>query len=221
MKGHIPQETSSFVGRRPELALLDAALAGHRLITLTGAGGVGKTRLAQRAAARAGDAFPDGVWWADLATLSNPELLLATVSDAVDLADHSPRMPVEALCEWLADQRLLLVLDSCEHLAADCAHLVGELLTTAPGLTIMVTSRVPLACGAEEIFEVPPLPADGADALALFTARITDRLGLEALSEPGAAEAAESICRRLEGIPLAIELAAAQVGPAAVAEIAA
>src|SRR5882757_11048547 len=110
MKGHIPPETSSFVGRRQELALLDAALATRRLITLTGAGGVGKTRLALRAAARAEDAFPDGVWWADLAALGDPELLPVTVSDAVELADHSPRMPVEALCEWLADKRLLLVL---------------------------------------------------------------------------------------------------------------
>jgi predicted ATPase len=241
MKGNIPQETTSFVGRRPELARLDAALSGYRLITLTGAGGVGKTRLAQRAAAgtagrtngadgpgRIGSAggagtvrFPDGTWWADLSALDNPHLLLATVSDAVDLADHSPRMPVEALCEWLADKRLLLVLDSCEHLVEECAHLVGELLTAAPGLTVLATSRSPLSSRVEEIQEVSPLPAGGRDVLALFTDRLTAALGPGALAEPGAAEAAESICRRLEGIPLAIELAAAQVGPVAVTEIAA
>jgi predicted ATPase len=274
MKGNLPPETTSFVGRGPELARLGAALEHHRLVTLTGPGGVGKTRLAQRAAALAGGApperfssggepadgtqapadagaadeelpdaelpdeelparrfdgapaaspatlFPDGVWWADLATLDSSYLLLPTVSDAVDLADHSPRMPVEALCEWLADKRLLLVLDSCEHVVEECAHLVGELLTSAPGLTVLATSRRPLGDTVEEIVEVDPLPAGGADALALFGARVAARLGPGPMAEPGAAAAAEAICRRLEGIPLAIELAAAQVGPAPVAEVA-
>ncbi|MFF6958192.1 ATP-binding protein [Streptomyces sp. NPDC008317] len=248
MKGHIPQETTSFVGRTAELARLDMALAHRRLITLTGPGGVGKTRLALRAAARAsvgrvavevaaeqepgadrriGSAedtdssrFPDGTWWADLATLDSPHLLLATVSDAVDLADHSPRGPVEALCEWLADKRLLLVLDSCEHLVEACAHLVGELLTAAPGLTVLATSRRPLASAVEELIDVAPLSAEGQDALAVFNQRVTGRLGHTPLAEPGAAEAAATICRRLEGIPLAIELAAAQVGPATVADVA-
>ncbi|WP_433887864.1 ATP-binding protein [Streptomyces sp. CA-111067] len=263
MTGSIPQETTSFVGRGHELARLDSALRQHRLITLTGPGGVGKTRLAQRAATGAaagpgaadrggsgwrigsvrsaedlvegpfGSApgspqpgaagasfFPDGAWWADLSTLDSPRLLLATVSDAVDLADHSPRMPLEALCEWLADRQLLLVLDSCEHLVDECAHLVGELLTAAPGLTVLATSRRPLSSWVEELVEVAPLPADGPDALALFGERVTARLGHGPLAEPGAAGAAEAICRRLEGIPLAIELAAAQVGPAGVAEVA-
>lgn len=224
MMGYIPDETTSFVGRQEELALLDDALATHRLVTLTGTGGVGKTRLAQRAAARtaarAAERFPDGVWWADLSTLDDAELLLATVSDAVDLSDHSPRMPVEALCEWLADKRLLLVLDSCEHLVDACGHLAGELLTSAPGLTMLVTSRRPLDQAGEQLFDVSPLDGDGADALVLFTQRVTDAVP-DGLSAPGAAEAAASVCRRLEGIPLALELAAAQVGPATVAEVAA
>lgn len=254
MNGNFPQESTSFVGRGPELARLETALGRHRLVTLTGPGGVGKTRLAQRTSAIAADAadaangragragggpgpgadrrigsaegtgglrFPDGAWWADLSTLDDAHLLLATISDAVDLADHSRRMPLEALCEWLADKRLLLVLDSCEHLVEACAHLVGELLTAAPGLTVLATSRHPLASEAEELLEVPPLPAGGRDSLALFGQRVTGRLGRAPLAAPGAAEAAESICRRLEGIPLAIELAAAQVGPAAVTEVAA
>jgi predicted ATPase len=260
MKGNIPPETTSFVGRDTELLWLDRALAQRRLITLTGPGGVGKTRLAQRAALRAASAsegperpaphgdtspgapagradgnaygrtgggaytaparFPDGVWWADLATLDSPHLLLPTVSDAVDLADHSPRMPVESLCEWLADKRLLLVLDSCEHMADDCAQLVGELLTAAPGLTVLATSRRPLGNTREAVREVAPLPADGADALALFRERVTARLGPAPLAEPGAEAAAAAVCRRLEGIPLAIELAAAQVGAASVVEVA-
>ncbi|SEF78679.1 Predicted ATPase [Actinacidiphila yanglinensis] len=244
MKGNVPQETTSFVGRGPELARLDEALAQHRLVTLTGAGGVGKTRLAQRAAAgvaagrvaadrrrtagewagsadgTGGSRFPDGAWWADLSTLDSSELLLATVSDAVDLADHSLRMPVEALSEWLADRRLLLVLDSCEHLVEACAHLVGELLTVAPGLTVLATSRRPLQSAAEQLLEVLPLPAGGSEAMALFTDRVTERLGVAPLHEPGATAAAEAICRRLEGIPLAIELAAAQVGPVPVTTVA-
>ncbi|MEE4543770.1 regulator [Streptomyces sp. V4-01] len=245
MEGNVPQETTSFVGRGPELSVLGTALARHRLITLTGAGGVGKTRLAQRAARglsaapasvereysaygrigsahdndRAAERFPDGAWWADLSTLDGPHLLLPTVSDAVDLADHSPRMPVEALCEWLADKRLLLVLDSCEHLVEACAHLVGELLTAAPGLTVLATSRRSLSSRGEEVVEVAPLPSGGPDALALFTERVAGRLGRAPLEAPGADAAARSVCRRLEGIPLAIELAAAQVGPASVADV--
>ncbi|MFF7194821.1 ATP-binding protein [Streptomyces sp. NPDC008079] len=222
MMGYIPEETTSFEGRQEELARLDTALATHRLVTLTGAGGVGKTRIAQRSAARtaqrAAPRFPDGVWWADLSALENAELLLATVSDAVDLSDHSPRMPVEALCEWLADKRLLLVLDSCEHLVEECAHLVGELLTSAPGLTVLTTSRRPLNLVGEELTEVGPLDGDGADALALFTRRVTDS-DPDALAGPGAARAAAEICRRLEGIPLALELAAAQVGPSTVEDV--
>ena len=243
MKGNIPRETTSFVGRGPELARLGAALGQYRLITLTGPGGVGKTRLAQRAAGAsvgrsaldqecgaggrirsaecaAGPSFPDGTWWADLSTLDSPHMLLPTVSDAVDLADHSPRMPVEALCEWLADKRLLLVLDSCEHVIDACTDLVAELLTAAPGLTVLATSRSPLSGPAEELVEVSPLPVGGPDALALFGERVSARLGPAPLAEPGADEAAESICRRLEGIPLAIELAAAQVGPVTVADVA-
>ncbi|MEW2521163.1 ATP-binding protein [Actinacidiphila alni] len=224
MMGHIPEETTSFVGRHEELARLDTALATHRLVTLTGTGGVGKTRIAQRAAARtaarAAPRFPDGVWWADLSTLDNADLLLATVSDAVDLSDHSPRMPVEALCEWLADKRLLLVLDSCEHLIDECSELVGELLTAAPGLTVLTTTRRPLRLVGEDLVEVGPLDVDGEDALTLFTRRVADTAP-DALTAPGAAEAAVALCRRLEGIPLALELAAAQVGPAGVEDVAA
>lgn len=241
MRGHIPAETTSFVGREQELASLRAALGRHRLVTLTGAGGVGKSRLAQRAAAGLGHAaaarehaayggtgaaggtgapdVPDGVWWADLSTLDGPDLLLATVSDAVDLADHSPRMRVEVLGEWLADKRLLLVLDSCEHLVGECADLLAALFAAAPGLTVLATSRRPLAFPGEKLMEVLPLAPGGPQALALFQERVAGGAGRGRLSEPGAAEAAASVCRRLEGVPLAIELAAAQVGPASVAEV--
>jgi len=217
MMGHIPRETTSFVGRERELARLAGMLASERLITVTGVGGVGKTRLAQRASMRAAEHFPDGTWWADLSTLADADLLLATIGDAVGLADHSPRMAAQVLCEWLGDKRLLLVLDSCEHVLDDCLHVVGEVLTAAPGVTVLATSRQPLVSHAEALLELEPLPADGEDALALFTERVDEST---ALAEPGAGAAAVVLCRRVEGIPLAIELAAAQVGPASVTDIA-
>ncbi|MFD3792191.1 ATP-binding protein [Streptomyces cyaneofuscatus] len=219
--GFLPEETSSFVGRRAELARLETALATRRMTTLIGPGGVGKTRLAVRAARAAADRYPDGAWWADLSPLYDEALLLPTVSDAVGLADHTLRMPVEALCEWLSDKRLLLVLDSAEHLRAPCSHLLAELLTTSPGLTVLVTSRQPLGTRGEHAVRIQPLPVDGApDALQLFEDRLRagdPRAGLDA---PGDRAAAADICRRLEGIPLAIELAAAGIGRHTVAQLA-
>ncbi|MGW4202342.1 ATP-binding protein [Streptomyces sp. NPDC004726] len=261
MLENLPEEPNSFVGRNWELFRLDRALEKHRLITLVGSGGVGKSRLALRAARRAAAGFPDGVAWAELSPLYGDRLLLTTVSDACDLTDHTPRTPVDALCERLAEKRLLLVLDSCEHLVDPCRVLVGDLLTTVPGLTVLATSRQPLGLGVERLIEVEPLPADGPDALELFTQRVASARGGETRARPsndgpshstslghaasasrtskdprsadrspadrssadrssadGAGErqrltaAAARICRRLEGIPLALELAAAQAG---------
>ncbi|MFJ4822213.1 ATP-binding protein [Streptomyces bacillaris] len=219
--GFLPDETSSFVGRRAELARLDTALATRRMTTLIGPGGVGKTRLAVRAARAAADRYPDGAWWADLSPLYGDALLLPTVSDAVGLADHTLRMPVEALCEWLSDKRLLLVLDSAEHLRGPCSHLLAELITTSPGLTVLVTSRQPLATRGEHVVRVQPLPVDGApDALRLFEDRLRAADPHADLEAPGDRAAAADICRRLEGIPLAIELAAAGIGRHTVAQLA-
>lgn len=219
--GFLPEETSSFVGRRAELARLGTALTTRRMTTLIGPGGVGKTRLAVRAARAAADRYPDGAWWADLSPLYDDALLLPTVSDAVGLADHTLRMPVEALCEWLSDKNLLLVLDSAEHLRGPCSHLLAELITTSPGLTVLVTSRQPLGTRGENVVRIQPLPVDGApDALQLFEDRLRagdPRAGLDA---PGDRAAAADICRRLEGIPLAIELAAAGIGRHTVAQLA-
>ncbi|MDX3374157.1 NB-ARC domain-containing protein [Streptomyces sp. ME02-6991-2A] len=219
--GFLPEETSSFVGRRAELARLETALVTRRMTTLIGPGGVGKTRLAVRAARAAADRYPDGAWWADLSPLYDDALLLPTVSDAVGLADHTLRMPVEALCEWLSDKRLLLVLDSAEHLRAPCSHLLAELLTTSPGLTVLVTSRQPLGTRGEYAVRIQPLPVDGApDALQLFEDRLRASDPHAGLDAPGDRAAAADICRRLEGIPLAIELAAAGIGRHTVAQLA-
>ncbi|MFI5755427.1 ATP-binding protein [Streptomyces sp. NPDC051569] len=227
--GNLPEETTSFVGRTGELALLERALEEHRLITLTGSGGVGKSRLALRAAERAGGRVtvrsggrhPDGVWWADLSPLYDDRLMLATVSDAVGLSDYAQRVPVEALRQWLGDRRLLLVLDSCERLVPACGHLVGELLAAAPGLTVLATSRQPLGTRGEHLIDVPPLPLEGDDeVLQLFRDRAAQAAPQVSLDDPGTAAAAVQICRRLEGIPLAVELACARLDENSVEQIA-
>ncbi|KOX16764.1 MULTISPECIES: ATP-binding protein [unclassified Streptomyces] len=203
VRGHLPDENPGFVGRRTELKRVSAALAEHRLVTVTGVGGVGKTRLALRAAHRAAERYPDGAWWTDLGQLDGERLLVALVSDSVDLADHTPGTATTALRRRLADDRLLLVLDSCEHLAEPCARLVAELLAAAPGLTVLATSRRPLGVAGEETIVLDPLPPAGPDALALLRRAAGEDF-------PAAGPAGE-ICVRLEGIPLALELAAAQI----------
>ncbi|MER5868847.1 NB-ARC domain-containing protein [Streptomyces sp. NPDC002044] len=215
MPGNLPPESASFVGRERELGLLEGLLRERRLVTLTGVGGVGKSRLALRAAARARRERPDGVWWAELSPLRDPRLLTATVAHAVGLADHSAAALDEELCAWMADKTLLLVLDTCEHLVADCRHLVGELLQSAPGLTVLVTSREPLGSPGERVVDVRPLPCEGpdSDALALFRARAltaTPRAAA-AFADPDRAGIAAEVCRRLDGIPLALELAGARM----------
>ncbi|MEW2552090.1 regulator [Streptomyces zhihengii] len=206
----LPPESNEFVGRRAESEELVRALADHRLVTVAGPGGVGKTRLALRAASLVDEkAHRDGVRWADLGFLQGDRLLVATVSDAVNLSHHTPRMPADTLCAWLAPQETLLVLDSCEHLVGPCADLVADLLTACPGLTVLVTSRQPLGLPGEQVLELDPLPAGGPDAAELFRRRTEQALG-GPLPDTAAA-AVDDICRRLEGIPLAIELAAAQV----------
>ncbi|OKK17776.1 hypothetical protein AMK16_22700 [Streptomyces sp. CB00455] len=215
MPGNLPSQPAGFVGRERELRLLDVLLHDRRLITLTGVGGVGKSRLALRAAAEAGRARRDGVWWVELSPLRDPHLLAATIAHAVGLADHSARHLDEELCAWMADKELLLVLDTCEHMVADCRHLSAELLQSAPGLTVMTTSREPLGSPGEEVVEVRPLPCEGpdSDALALFRAcALAATPGAAATFEDaGRTAVAADLCRRLDGIPLALELAGARM----------
>ncbi|MGW1146570.1 ATP-binding protein [Streptomyces sp. NPDC002454] len=219
MVGSTPDESTSFVGRTSELARLVDAFAGHRIVTLTGPGGVGKSRLALHAVTTGILGPPEAVAWADLSPLQDERLLAATVSDASGLADHTPRMPADALCAWLADKRMLLVLDSCEHLVDACRDLVGDLLTACPGITVLATSRQPIGIPGELRFEVGPLPRDG-DALTLFVERARAAVPGIRLDGPGEAEAVAAICRRLDGIPLALELAGAQLREGSVGEVA-
>ncbi|MGY0021769.1 ATP-binding protein [Streptomyces sp. cg35] len=223
MVGNLPVATTSFVGRDSELDVIGAALREHRLVTLTGGGGVGKSRLALHLADQLRGAYADGVWWVDLSNLYDDRLFTATVCDAVDLLDHNPRDPVEALCEWLTDRQILLVLDCCERVLGSCLLLVGEILSAAPRLTVLATSREPLSVHGERCVEVGPLSVDdggSGDAVRLFRERCATAAPTVALDEPGAGETVSAICRRLEGIPLAVELACARLKESSLTEVA-
>ncbi|MFF4253009.1 ATP-binding protein [Streptomyces sp. NPDC001663] len=200
--GNLPLEPDSFVGRTAELAGLARALDAARLVTVTGAGGVGKSRLAARAAARC--APRDGVWRVELAPVRDPEFLDYAVVEALGLTDHTTRLPRETLLAHLAERQLLLVLDGFEHLVDACAGLVGELLGRAPGLRVLAAGRRPLAVAGERVFPLAPLGED--EAVALFADR-AERHGVAAGDDPAVRE----VCRRLDGIPLAVELAAGRL----------
>ncbi|MFE0106231.1 ATP-binding protein [Streptomyces sp. NPDC059009] len=183
-----------------------------RLLTLTGAGGIGKTRLALRAARQAQAAFPDGVWVTELSPLHDPGLVGLAVMETLGLADQSTKDVVPTIADWLSGRRLLLVLDSCEHVLPGCVAMLRELLADAPGLRVMATSRQPLGVGGEQRIDVDPLPVTGEHAVAarLFAERAaaaTPGFRLDARNKT----AVRAICRRLDGVPLAIELAAAQL----------
>ncbi|WP_253915668.1 LuxR C-terminal-related transcriptional regulator [Streptomyces sp. NRRL S-31] len=218
-------ELTPLIGRRTETAQITRLLSGARLVTLSGVGGVGKTRLALRVAADAArSAFPDGVYVAELADLRDPELLAPGVLGTLDVAN--PGRPgadaTAALAARLGERRALLVLDNCEHLIDACARLTDALLRAAPGLRVLATSRQPLGIVGEHVFPVEPLPVPDADAahsvralsgnpaVALFADRAAAVLPGFAVTESDAAAVAE-VVRRLDGLPFALELAAARM----------
>jgi predicted ATPase/DNA-binding CsgD family transcriptional regulator len=214
----MPAEATSFVGRRYELAEARKKLAAARLVTLTGPGGVGKTRLAIRIADSLGRGFPDGAWLAGLAELEDPALVSSAVLAALDLRDQAAAEPLAQLCSYLKDRKLLLVLDNCEHLVEAAAQLVSEVIQAAPGVRVIATSREPLSVAGEHVLLVPPLelPAPDAEPLAqlrqneavmLFVERAAAASGRFDLTAANQAAVA-GLCRRLDGLPLAIELAA-------------
>ncbi|RJL33353.1 BTAD domain-containing putative transcriptional regulator [Bailinhaonella thermotolerans] len=210
-RANLPAALTPLVGREEAVARVRELLAAHRLVTLTGPGGVGKTSLALAAASGLVPAFPDGVWLVELAAetpdrTASANAVAEVVAAAAGVRDAGGGDAVAGLAGALRERRALLVLDNCEHLVEQAAELTGALLRAAPGLRVLATSREPLAIGGETLEVVPPLPE--AAAVELFT-------GLAAASGAalGAedAEAVAAICRRLDGIPLALELAAARV----------
>ncbi|MFJ4358353.1 LuxR C-terminal-related transcriptional regulator [Streptomyces massasporeus] len=217
---HLPAETTSFVDRRGELTQGRELLARARLVTLTGPGGVGKTRLAARIAARVRRAFPDGVRFVDLSGLHDPALVPLAAADALGLHDRSAQPALDALVEQVRDRRLLLVVDNCEHLAAACARLAAALLHGTEGVRILATSRHRLGLTEEHLLEVRPLPvpdpdadlsaADGYPALTLFADRAAAVVPGFRLTPANRASVAR-LCHRLDGLPLAIELAAVRM----------
>ncbi|MFC7388069.1 AfsR/SARP family transcriptional regulator [Sphaerisporangium rhizosphaerae] len=211
--GNLPFALSSFVGRDGDLTAAARLLKAHRLVTLTGPGGVGKTRLALEVARARTDA--DGPWLVEIAGLHTPDLLTATIAAALGLPAAAS---ADQLAGMLAGRELLIVLDNCEHLLAPAAMLVHTLLARCGGVRILATSREPLGITGEAVYEVPPLPA-ATEAAELFARRAAAaQPGWE--PEPGGQERVAALCAGLDGIPLAIELAAAQCRTLSVGQIA-
>jgi non-specific serine/threonine protein kinase len=224
-------EVTSFVGRQQATAEVKRVLSTSRLVTLIGVGGTGKSRLALHVARELRRAFADGVWLVELAKLGDPSLLDDTVATALGLSDLSNRDSEAVLVSYLGDKQLLLVLDNCEHLLGDCARLVARLLPAAAGLRVLATSREPLGLTAEHICPVPPLSVPGPDvlstagvwgrryeALALFEERAAAVVPGFTLNRDNELAVAR-LCQRLDGLPLAIELAAVQLRALTVEEV--
>ncbi|WP_055550895.1 BTAD domain-containing putative transcriptional regulator [Streptomyces sp. NBRC 110028] len=231
--GNLRARLTSFVGREADLAALRTDLAAHRLITLLGPGGAGKTRLSQEAAESVASAWPDGVWLAELAPVDDPETVPETVLTALGAretvirgsaaeglraaADPTAHDPLARLVEHCEPRRMLIVLDNCEHLVEAAARLADSLLARCPGVTVLATSREPLAVPGELVRPVEPLPDPV--ALRLFQERgAAARPGFRTDDDPAACA---EICRRLDGLPLAVELAAARLrllGPRQIAD---
>jgi predicted ATPase/DNA-binding CsgD family transcriptional regulator len=226
--GNLPAEPNSFVGRDRDLAELALLLTDVRALTLCGPGGIGKTRLALRLAAQLAPGFDGGAWFAELADLTDPGLVERRVAATLGVRDEPDRSLGDTLADALRSRELLLILDTCEHLVDACAPLVAHLLASCRGVRVIATSREPLRVRGETVWRVPPLelpaarPAGevlGSEAVRLFADRATAvRPGFALTSENAVAVA--QLCRTLDGIPLAIELAAARIRALSVEQVA-
>lgn len=221
---NLPEQVTSFIGREQQLVESKSLLGKTRLLTLVGAGGLGKTRLSLQVAVDVIDDFPDGVWLVELAPLSDGGLVAQAVASALGVKEEAGSAVQDALRKYVEDRRLLLILDNCEHLLHACALVVRTLLESGPGVKVLASSREPLREAGETTFQVPPLsvpvpdtgtvppPAELSqyDSVRLFCDRAAASLSGFALTERNAGAVA-AICHRLDGIPLALELAAARV----------
>jgi predicted ATPase/DNA-binding SARP family transcriptional activator len=226
---NLPAAISSFVGRAAELDEVEALLEDSRLVTLVGAGGAGKTRLALETAGRVIDGYPDGVWLVELATITLPDLFAATVARALGIRPQAAVPTIDTVLGHLRHRRLLLMLDNCEHLVEAAASFSARALRECPGLTILATSRERLAVDGETVWTIPPMtmpdPTMGPESLLEADAiRLLADRGAQARSgfqlDATNTTAATVICRRLDGLPLAIELAAARLRVLSVEELA-
>lgn len=218
----LPVDLTSFVGRKHDIATVRQLFSSARLVTLTGMGGVGKTRLALRVAHEMRRAFPDGICPVELASLKDPALLAHVVVDALGIRDQSARDPMAVLCSHLWERQMLVLLDNCEHLIDAAADLAAGVLRTAPDVRILATSRQALRISGEHIYAVPPLPTPAADehiapgtavrypSVALFAERAAAVVPDFAIT-PDNETSVVRLCQRLEGIPLAIELASVRL----------
>ena len=214
---NLPVQLTSFIGRETEMTAVRRLLADNRLVTLIGTGGAGKTRLALQVAAETLAEFPGGVWQVDLTPLNDPAVVPIAVARALGLGDAAQRSTIDTLTRFIEDRQALIVLDNCEHLLDACAVLVEALLRACPVLTILATSREPISVDGEVMWRVPSLSLTG-DAIELFTDRARRaRPGFVVSGEM--AGTVSEICQRLDGLPLAIELAAARLRALSPAEI--
>jgi predicted ATPase/DNA-binding CsgD family transcriptional regulator len=231
MRSWLPVGVAAFVGRKGERAKVADLVTDRRVVTLTGPGGCGKTRLAVEVVANVASEFPGGAFWVDLQGVSESRLVAPAVGAAMGVQERPGEALADTLVEQLHARHLLLVLDNCEHLVEVCADLVSKLSSACPELHVLATSRVPLVLDGEVSFEVAPLPVPGADAVSasavatadaarLFEVRARQVAADFRIGDDNASAVAE-ICRRLDGIPLAIELAAARVRVLAPGQIAA
>jgi non-specific serine/threonine protein kinase len=223
-------QLTTFIGRENEISAIKQRLWTTRLLTLSGPGGCGKTRLALRIAGDLLDAFSHGVWWIDLASLADPNLITPTIATALGLRAGASHASLEALIAYLRVKQTLLILDNCEHLIEACAQVIHALLQTCPDLYVMATSREVLNSGGEVVYAVPPMAAPHPretpsvealphyEAVRLFVDRADTALPGFTLTDHNAAAIAQ-LCYRLDGMPLAIELAAARVKLLSVEEI--
>ena len=228
---NIPIPSTSFIGREKEVEEIIQLVNKHRLITLTGAGGVGKTRLAIQSSNKMQDDFKDGVGWIELAPLTKETLLPQAVAKGLSVREVPNQSLEETLAKFLYSRQFLLVLDNCEHLIAGCAQLVDRLLSTCPNLKILATSREALGLMSEYVWSVPVLSLPTMqstllidslmqyEAIRLFVERASAAQPDFVLTKQNASSVAQ-VCQRLDGIPLAIELAAARVKMMSVGEIA-
>jgi predicted ATPase/class 3 adenylate cyclase len=220
--GNLRPAVTSFIGRESEVAEVQAAVKAHRLVTLTGVGGVGKTRLALEVAAGLADEFPDGVWFFDLAAVADPAAVPDAVAAVLGIIQQPGKSVADSVAAALEGRVRLLVFDNCEHVVDSVADLVEAILAASATVTILATSREGLGVSEEQLWRVPSLDVNsGAESAAvnLFVDRAQSVVSDFSLAQPGEADAVVEICRRLDGIPLAIELAASRMAAMTAGEV--